>query len=326
MQTLFCLAAGFGMAAIAATGQPARSPLSFLNPGPEPVVVHGEISSSDSSLTSLIVELRSAGRGLPERVDVNPDGSFDIRSLTPGVYELVVARSGGTTIYQEHVNLTNAHENLFVRLPSIPKANGNAEGMVSIEQLQHNVPKSAQNALKKARDAVRNGRTQEALNEFHRAVSIDPRFVDAYDELGAWYTSVSELPKAVEQFRRALDLDPNDGRVLSNLCLILGKLGEVEEAGRLARRALQVDPGNANVHYVLAVSLINTSGESAEALDHLRRAVSAVPMAHLLAAQLLFNTGRREEARRQLNEYLGNASGEEFRQPPVQALLRQLQE
>ena len=316
---------GLGMAAMAVVGQPARSPLGLANPGSETVAVHGEISSTDAGVTSLTVELTSALRGLPERVDVNPDGSFDIRSVPPGIYQLVVSRTGGMPIYQEQVDLRNAREDLFVRLPS-QKPSGNAEGTVSIQRLQHSVPKAAQDAVKRARDAARKGQPQKALNEFQRAVSIDPQFVNGYDEFGAWYTSVGDLRKAIEQFRRALDLDPKDAPALSNLCVILGKLGDLEEAGRIGRRALQVDPGNAKVHYVLAVSLMNTPRGSAEALNHLERAASAVPSAHLIAAQLLINDGRREEARRHLNEYLGAASIDEIRRPPVQALLRQLQE
>ena len=317
---------GLGLTALAATGQPPPSPFTLQNPGSETVAVHGEISAGDFNLASLTVELTSAGRGLPERVDMNPDGSFDIRSLPPGVYQLLVSRPGGMVLYQEQVSLRNPRENLFVRLPSTPKGTGNAEGTVSLQQLQHTVPKAAQKALHRARDAVRKGRIQEALDQFQRAVTVDPGFVDAYVERGAWYTSTGELHQAVEQFRKALDLDPNYGRALSNLCLVLGKLGELEEAGRVARRALQDDPGNAGVHYVLAISLMSAPGESTEALQHFQRAASAVPMAHLMAAQLLISSGRREEARRHLNEYLAVASGDETRKSTVQALLQQLQQ
>src|SRR5581483_9600345 len=192
------LVPGFLIITMAATGQLARSPSMLPNPGSETVAVHGEISSVDSHLTLLIVEFRSASRGLPERADVNPDGSFDIGSLTPGVYQLFVSSSGGIPLYQEQVNLRNPHENLFVRLPPTPATSPKAEGTVSIQQLQHNVPKAAQIALKRARDAVRNGRIQAALSEFHQAIRIDPEFVDAYVELGCWYVSTGELHQAVE--------------------------------------------------------------------------------------------------------------------------------
>ena len=324
MQKSFVVA-GFLIAALVAPGQQARSPLGL--PGSEAVVLHGQISSGDSNLTSLSVELTSLGRGgLRESVGVNPDGSFDLGSLTSGVYQLSVSGPGGMALYQEQVNLRNPRENLFIQLPATTNAKRNSGDTVSIHQLEHKIPGSAQKALERARQAVRHGHTPEALKEFERAISIDPQFADAYNDLGAFYVKSGEARIGVEQFRRALDLDPNHPLALSNLCLVLSKLGEFEEAARIARRALQVDPGNSRVHYILAISLMNSSGGLVEALDHLQRAAPDVPMANLVAAQILIDSGKRDEARRHLKEFLATASSDEIHRPLVDALRRQLQE
>jgi Flp pilus assembly protein TadD len=246
--------------------------------------------------------------------------------LTPGAYDLTVSASSAGAFYREPLNLGSPNDDQLTRLPPAAMANQSTEKIVSIWQLQHKVPNAAQKARERARDAVRQGRTQDALNEFQNAVSIDPGFTEAYEEWGALYASTGNLTEAVEQFRRALGADPNSHRALSSLCVILGRLGELEEAGQVARRALQLDPGNTGVHYVLAISLMNTPGESVQALNHLQRAVSGVPMAHLAAAQILIANGRRAEARQHLKEYLAVASGDEIHKSPVDSLLQQLQE
>jgi cytochrome c-type biogenesis protein CcmH/NrfG len=99
-----------------------------------------------------------------------------------------------------------------------------------------------------------------------------------------------------------------------------------DEAKPVARSALRIDPANATVHFVLAISLIGGSEGSEEALDHLQRAAPEIPMAHVFAAQLLINNGRRDEARTHLEEYLRTSPADDAHRSKVQAMLQQLVE
>ena len=325
MKALLTLAVSLLMVApVFAQGEVSRSqtPLSALHQGR---AVQGEITSANYPLSSLTVLLGS-NSGVPERADVNPDGSFEFRSADPGVHELTVTGPDGRVLYDEPVNIGGLGDRLSIRLPETPKASRSSQGTVSIRQLQHNVPAQAQKALSKGRSAAAKGKTEEAMDEFREAVRIDPEFADAYNDLGALHASRGDLAAAVDEFRKAIDLVPDHRLALSNLCIVLGRMQRFDEAKPVARSALRIDPANATVHFILAISLIGGSEGSAEALDHLQRAAPEIPMAHVFAAQLLITNGRRDEARTHLEEYLRTSPADDAHRSKVQAMLQQLVE
>src|SRR5215469_1298984 len=91
--------------------------------------VQGEITSANYPLSSLTVSLGSTS-GLPERADVNPDGSFEFRSADPGVHELIVTGPDGRVLYDEPVNIGGSGDRLSIRLPETPKASRASQGTV----------------------------------------------------------------------------------------------------------------------------------------------------------------------------------------------------
>jgi hypothetical protein len=58
----------------------------------------------------------------------------------------------------------------------------------------------------------------------------------------------------------------------------------------------------------------------------MQRAAAEIPSAHLVASDLLADRGRRQEAVRQLEEYLLVASPTDAMRPKVEARLSQLQQ
>ena len=96
------------------------------------------------------------------------------------------------------------------------------------------------------------------------------------------------------------------------------------EAGEAARRALKLNPGEMRMRYILALSLIKEGGSQDEALDNLQRAASTIPQAHLLAAKVLADTGRRNDAARHLDDYLRSAPRNESNRQQLEAWLAEL--
>src|SRR5207253_969361 len=142
------------------------------------------------------------------------------------------------------------------------------------------VPRQAQKAYDKGRQAALKGDQHAAEGFFQQAVDADPEFVDAHNELGASEVALGELPAAVEQFQKALNLVPEHRLALPNLSIVLAKLKRFHEAGEVARRALLVLPGEARMHYILALSLLAENKQTTEALNNLHRASTEIPKAH----------------------------------------------
>jgi tetratricopeptide (TPR) repeat protein len=268
------------------------------------IAVRGEISSATTILGSLTVELEPDGSGPSESAAVRPDGTFEFHSAPPGMHVLRVVGSDGGTIHLERVVIGGPNQLLSIRLPEPPNASRSSENTISLRQLTHKIPLQAQKAFTKGEQAAARGDHRQAAESFRQAVTIDPEFVDAYNELGAAEAALGELPQAAEEFQKAIDLAPDHRLALPNLSIVLAKMKRFHEAGEVARRALKVVPGACPIRYILAASLLIEKGDSEEVLDNLERAAAEVPKAHLVAADLLAQRGRRQDAVRHLEEYL----------------------
>ena len=295
------------------------------------VTLHGEIDSTSTPVGALTVELTPQGSGISEQITVNPDNSFDIRSLTPGIYELRVVAAGGQTIHQETVSISGSQRrpspsHLTERsTPAAPAAP--PEILVSMNQFRHKIPAQAQKLFNKGEQS-RSKRNLPAgvANITARPWRHDPGFVDAYTQLGSAEAALGQLPEAAEEFQKAIDIAPDHHLALLNLSIVLAKLRRFHEAGEVARRDLKVVPGSGRIHFILAASLIQENGNMDEAIDHLERAGDDIPSAHLAASDLLLERGRRNEAVRQIEEFLLVASPSDALRAKAEARLSELQQ
>ena len=92
----------------------------------------------------------------------------------------------------------------------------------------------------------------------------------------------------------------------------------------MARRALKLDPGLLKVRFVLGMSLVSDGGDKAEALDNLQRAAVEIPKAHLLVAKILADTNRREDAAKQLQDYLSSSPADDLNRQRIEVWLEEL--
>lgn len=286
--------------------------------------IRGDVYPLPAGAGTLIVELSANGTVASNSARVDPDGSFEFRSVTPGTYELRLVTVGGAILHQETVVLSTANQSLAIRLSDPTPGNRSAGGTVSMRQLSHKVPPSARKAFDKGGQAESKGKLQDAADFYRQAVSIDPEYADAFNELGAIESKQGDLPHALEHFRKAVEVAPDHALALSNISIVLAKLRRFEEASEAARRALRVMPGSAPLHFVLATSLLLSSGDSDEVLENLEQSAGEVPRAHLMAAELLVRRGKREEATRHVQDYLRAAPADDKEREHANELLGEL--
>lgn len=77
---------------------------------------------------------------------------------------------------------------------------------------------------------VQNGRAEEAMADYERALNLKPDFPEAQANLGNILLSRHRLPEAVEHYQAALRLKPDYADAHSNLGLALRALGREQEA------------------------------------------------------------------------------------------------
>jgi tetratricopeptide (TPR) repeat protein len=256
---------------------------------------------------------------------VSPDGRFEFSSVSAGTYWLRVLGGDGRVLHEETVNVS-AQQFLTVRLNPDQRADRAAGSSVSMQQLAHKVPRPAQKAYDKGLRAASKGDQHAAAELFGQAVAADPEFADAHNELGAADVALGRLPEAAEQFQKAVDLAPEHRLALPNLSIVLAKMKRFQEAAEVARRALRVVPGMAQMQFILAIGLLSEHKESQEALRNLRSAAPEIPKAHVVAAQALLDSGKRDEAALELEEYLKAHPAKDAERAKVEALLAEIRQ
>jgi Flp pilus assembly protein TadD len=124
-------------------------------------------------------------------------------------------------------------------------------GVVSVQALQHKVPKKAKQAYDHAAKLSKEGKYLEASRELERAIQIDASYADAHNNLGVQYMRLRRLEEAEREFRRAAELDPALAQAHANLATSAWFAGDLPRAEAEALRALALAPNDTQARTVL---------------------------------------------------------------------------
>ncbi len=91
-----------------------------------------------------------------------------------------------------------------------------------------------------------------AIEEYKKAIQIDPTFTVAHYNLAILYRRKNNLPLAVDSYKNAIKSDPRFEKAYVNMGFILKEAGEYDTAISYFKKALTLDPENPVVHLGLA--------------------------------------------------------------------------
>ena len=111
------------------------------------------------------------------------------------------------------------------------------------------------------------GLTSDAIDQFRRAILINPRYIKARSNLAVVLTSAGRLAEARAELRAALAIEPRNVDLVVNMALVDKADRRPEQAMELLVRAVGDRPDHAAAHYNLAV-LYEERGSLALAYDH----------------------------------------------------------
>ncbi|MBW4539830.1 MAG: tetratricopeptide repeat protein [Myxacorys chilensis ATA2-1-KO14] len=69
-----------------------------------------------------------------------------------------------------------------------------------------------------------------AIEEFNRAISIDPKFKEAYSGKGFAYMQLGDLQNAIASYNQILRVDPDSASAYSGLALVRQRLGDFQQS------------------------------------------------------------------------------------------------
>lgn len=85
------------------------------------------------------------------------------------------------------------------------------------------------------------GQYDRAIEEFTKAIAIDPDSAEAYYSRGLAYIMIEDYASAVKDYDKAIELDPS-AVAYNNRCWSYYKMGEYEQALPDCERSLQLNP------------------------------------------------------------------------------------
>jgi tetratricopeptide (TPR) repeat protein len=144
----------------------------------------------------------------------------------------------------------------------------------------------------------RDGRMDEAIEQYQKALEIWPRYALARNNLGNAFLRSGRLDEAMEQYERALALRPDDAETHDNLGNVLLKKGRVDEAIAHFQKALALQPDNAEFHNNFGNALLGKR-KLDEAIEQYQKALALRPTSaefHNNLGIVLLRNGRVDEA------------------------------
>jgi tetratricopeptide (TPR) repeat protein len=120
------------------------------------------------------------------------------------------------------------------------------------------------------------GQLVKAVEEFTRALALDPEHVNVRNSLGVCYARMGRMAEAAAEFSKVASLSAGDFMPHYNLGCALVSLGRARDAEQALKRAAELDPTAPGIWFQLAM-LCKEENRMEEALAHLRRTVELRP-------------------------------------------------
>lgn len=268
----------------------------------------------------VLVELQLHGSPIASQY-TDEQGKFVFVDLTDNVYHLVIHDERFYPV-DERVILdlsVISTKRVMVSLnPRQAAANhdtrqaqkGSNPYIIDTEEYRRKFPKKAVKEFDKGLQADSEGKADDAIRHYEKALSLAPDFYPAHNNLGSDYLSKSDFPSAQAQFEQASKLNKSDPQAhlnLANLYLAMKRYGDaltnvqealrrapnsalgkfllgtidarlqkLPEAERALREALEINPAMARVHLEL-VNLYLTEKEKPKAITELKAFLDGAP-------------------------------------------------
>jgi len=119
------------------------------------------------------------------------------------------------------------------------------------------------------------GKYQEAIDEFKKALEKDPEQAPILGNMADAYSKLDKNTEALEIYQKAIAANPNDATLYTNMGVVLSKLGKAAESQEAFKKAAALNPGSsAQNFYNIGATLVN-NGKTAEAADAFKQAIAA---------------------------------------------------
>jgi tetratricopeptide (TPR) repeat protein len=150
------------------------------------------------------------------------------------------------------------------------------------------------------------GKTDEAIRNFRKALEIFPASGEVHENLGTMMLMTGNLDQAITNLQNAVRFSPGSASAHCNLAIALAGQRKWDEAVREYQESVRLKPEDAQMRRNLGLAL-DEQGKLAEAVAQFMEAARLAPQEPQIRFSLgmaLAKQGKREEAIAQYNEAL----------------------
>lgn len=281
------------------------------------IIGHIRVQRGDTPPQRVMVSLEVRGAPM-ESVYCDSSGTFGFHGLSPNSYYIAINDEQYEPIRQQVViDAVMMSPTVFVDLVLIPKkskTDGDAPStprganpdMIDVREYADRFPKRAVKEFERGLSADSEGKRDDAIRHYEKAVDIAPDFYLAHNNLGTDYQGKSDFPNAIKEFQRVVQLNQSDAAAyfnLSNVYMLTGKLGEAQQ---YLDEGLRRQPDSALGQFLLGSLDLNLK-KLPQAEVALLRAIDLSPtmaQPRLQLVNLFLEQGRKEAAASQLRDFL----------------------
>jgi tetratricopeptide (TPR) repeat protein len=291
----------------------------------------------DSPPQPVLVTLEMRGAPM-DSVYTDSSGTFGFHNLYPNPYYVVVNDDNYEAVRRLFVvDPTMMSPTIFVDIVLVPKKKEKSEAstsaeaggkpdIVDVREYAGKFPKRAVKEFEKGLSSDAEGKHDDAIRHYLKAVEIAPEFYLAHNNLGSDYQNKSDFPNARKEFERVVQLNQSDAAAYFNLSNIDMLTGLLPEAQQHLDEGLRRQPDSALGQFLLGTLDLRLKKFSLAELALLRaiQLSPTMPQPRLQLVNLLLAQGRNEAAASQLRDFLEKLPDSSF-SPQAKQKLQKLE-
>src|SRR5260370_21351538 len=224
------------------------------------IIGNVRVSRGDFPAHPVLISLEMRGTPIGSAY-CDDQGRFGFYSLVANQYRVSVDDDGYEPV-SETTNVDPAtSQTNFVQITLVPRANakkdplpGRVDGsnpfLVDPAEYNRQFPKKTRKEFDKGVEADHQGKTDDAMQHYEKALSYSPDFYPAHNNLGLAYLGRQNFEAAQSQFEAALKVNRNDAQAYFNLPTLLFLSQRYPAAEREVEEGLQRRPDSAFGHFL----------------------------------------------------------------------------
>lgn len=276
-------------------------------------------------------------RGAPmESTYTDEQGKFGFYALPLDLYYVDINDDSYQPVH-ERAMLSPFTSSVFLQITLIPKAaakdgkpatqvSGGNPNIMDVKQYAKLFPKKAFKEFRKGVQADEDGKKDDAIRHYQRALEIAPDFYPAHNNLGSDQLGRNNLLEARSEFEKVIQLNQSDAAGYFNLANVCMLMNQLPDAQQFLKDGLRRQPESALGKFLLG-SLDMRTGKLAQAEQALRESVQTnplMPQSRLQLINVLLQQGKKAEALNQLHGFISAFPASPFR-PQAEQLLHRLE-